>query len=514
MIDNKITRYYDLTEGLLKEASYGMYKNEVTFNNMIRTLFKQQIIDKLDTDVKYCSIEELDKLLIRDDLKPEVYFTFISNKGGTNKNNVSGMIQHHIIYKDNPKTFDLFIQKHTSLHNKINSRLINKVENSLKKVYEEYYQIPYKEYTSKKTYADDIFKFALFENCIRVMGHTLKEEFHINLNDLKIEINQEEFDKYIKSNELNEQLLVELKRGQLITKSKQGKEYSKKNQSKGKNRWERRKHSQLANSIRDYNQIDMNSFFKEDIIEFIIKVKGETDDYLVTITFEHILRNLQQEIKSNNNKLEFKCVLRALLKAFNGEDVYVSCTCKDFAYRFAYHSTQNHYNSGKPELRPNRFISTNSKDDMGSGCKHINLVLSNTDWMMKIASVINNYIKWCKDNMSRNYADIIFPAVYGMKYDKAVQLSIFDDPNDNGLLPDDQETMKQVLSKTLKGRDEKGKWTSSNEYKFQKQDTVKSKQKYPEDDPDQLHLDLKFDTIKKKQLKLDDEGEEIDDKHK
>lgn len=305
--------------------------------------------------------------------------------------------------------------------------------------------------------------------------------------------------------ELTEALLQEKKRQELINKSRKGREYSKKNQARGKNRWERRRYSQVANSIRDYNSIDMNAFFKGDILDFKIKIKGETDDYIVTVTFEHILRNLQQEIKGNNNKLEFKCVLRALLRSFNGEDVYVSCTCPDFQYRFAHNATKNQYNSGAPEVRPNRFDWTNSNDDMGAGCKHINLVLSNTDWMMKIASVINNYIKWTKENMTRNYADIIFPAVYGMPYNKAVQLSLFDDPDDNGYLPSDQEILNKVIDKSLKGRDEKGKWTSDNEYKFKKKDTTMSKI-HPEDDPEQLHLDLGLDT-KKKQLKLDDEDE-------
>ena len=306
------------------------------------------------------------------------------------------------------------------------------------------------------------------------------------------------------SNTINEALLIEKKRQELISKSKSGKNYSPKNQAKGKNRWERRRYSQIANSVRDYNNIDMDSFWKGDILDFKIKVKGETDDYIITITFENILDELQKEVKANNNKLEFKCVLRALLKAFNGEDVYLNCNCPDFRYRFAHYATVDRYNSGVPEMRPNRFTWTNSQDDMGSACKHVNLVLANTDWMMKVASVINNYIKWCKDNMSRNYADYIFPKVYGMPYNRAIQLSIFDDPEDNGLLPSDQETLNQVINKSLKGKDEKGKWTSDNEFKFQKKET----QKYPEDNPDQLKLDLE----KEKNIRLPNENDEVEDK--
>ena len=318
---------------------------------------------------------------------------------------------------------------------------------------------------------------------------------------------------------INEELLVEKNRQELINKSKNGREYSKKNQARGKNRWERRRYSQIANSVRDYNNIDMDAFFKGDILDFKINVKGETDNYIVSITFERILNNIQQEVKSNNNKLEFKCVLRALLRAFNGEDVYLGCSCPDFKFRFQHHATTGRYNAIAPELRPNRFSWTNSQDDMGSACKHVNLVLSNTDWMMKVASVINNYIKWCKENMSRNYADYIFPKVYGMPYDRAVQLSIFDDPEDNGLLPSDQETLNKIIDKSLKGKDEKGRWVKDNEFRFQKKD-LENKPKYPEDNPNQLKLNFDKDEDDKelnikvdekevnKRIKMPDEEEE------
>ena len=40
----------------------------------------------------------------------------------------------------------------------------------------------------------------------------------------------------------------------------------------------------------------MDAFFKGDILEFGIRVHGETDDYVVTVTFEGILKELQREV--------------------------------------------------------------------------------------------------------------------------------------------------------------------------------------------------------------------------
>lgn len=259
-------------------------------------------------------------------------------------------------------------------------------------------------------------------------------------------------------------ILQEATRQQLLNKSRNADNYTSKGRE-GENRYTRRLKSRISNSVRDYNRINMDAFWKGDILEFVVKVQGETDNYDVTITFENILDELQREVKANNNKLEFKCVLRALIKSFNSDDVYISCSCPDWKYRLAYQATKGKYNSGTPELRPSDI--TNPNDSKGAGCKHSLLVISNLDWMMKIASVINNYIKYCKENMERNYADYIFPKVYGMPYNRAIQLSLFDDPEDNGLLKSDQETISKVIDKSLGGRDEQGRWAKGNDYRFQ-----------------------------------------------
>ena len=168
----------------------------------------------------------------------------------------------------------------------------------------------------------------------------------------------------------------------------------------------------------------MNAFFKKDELKVGINVHGETDDYIVTIRFNGALRAIADEIKRNKNKLEFKCVLIALQRTFNQGDVFVSCTCKDFQYRIAYSATKGGYNSGTPEIRASNI--TNPHDTKGAGCKHINLVIGNIDWVMKIASVINNYIHYMEDHYQRLYADVIFPRLFNMPYQRAVQLNLFD----------------------------------------------------------------------------------------
>ena len=309
---------------------------------------------------------------------------------------------------------------------------------------------------------------------------------------------------------IDESLLLEKTRQELISKSRNSDNYTSKGRE-GQNRYTRRLKSQIANSVRDYNRIDMNAFWKGDILDFDVRVHGETDDYVVTLTFQNILYRLQQEVKANNNKLEFKCVLRALIGAFNSDnDLLVGCTCPDWKYTQAFFATQGKYNSVAPQPSNGKGL-RNPNDTKGGGCKHVNLVLSNLDWIMKVASVINNSVKWTRDNMERNYADYIFPKVYGMPYDRAVQLSIFDkeDKYGDAILPSDQQTIDDVIARSLRGKDDKGRWQKGNEYRFEPK--PKGKDTSQEDDN---ALNLRFGDENKpdnseKELVIDDE-EEVD----
>lgn len=239
-------------------------------------------------------------------------------------------------------------------------------------------------------------------------------------------IDEEMLEEHLGSNVINKQRLLEVSRNQLVNKSKKGKNYSKNNQALGKNRWERKRWSRVAKSTREFNSIDMNAFFKKDILTVNIPVQGETDNYIVKIKFKDVLNEIAKNVQANNNKLDYRIISQALSRVFNSGDVYCHCTCPDWMYRMAYWSTVQDYNSGQPESRPNRFTWTNSQDDMGGVCKHAALVLANVSWLMKVASVINNYIHYAEAYMQRQFADIIFPKIYGVKYPEALQLGMFD----------------------------------------------------------------------------------------
>jgi hypothetical protein len=261
--------------------------------------------------------------------------------------------------------------------------------------------------------------------------------------------------------------LEEANRQQLLAKSRKAKKYSKNNQSKGVNRYERRLKSLISASVKDYNIIDMDRFFKRDVLSFSVPVRGETDTYMVSLELQGVLKEIQRQIRSNKGKLEFKVVLSSLSAVLNTGDVYTDCTCPDAKYRQAFWQTRNNYKAGYKELRPSN--DTNPKDELGAGCKHVMLVLANLSWMYKVSSVINNYIKYSRDRLQKNYVDYIFPKVFGMRYDKAIQLQLFYSDEESGLLPTDQETISKAIEQGLKDKDTAGKFVPGNALRFQKQ---------------------------------------------
>lgn len=110
---------------------------------------------------------------------------------------------------------------------------------------------------------------------------------------------------------------------------------------------------------------------------------------------------------------------------------------------------------------------------------------------MKVSSVISNYIKYCQSNLQNNYATYIFPKIYGMPYNKAVQMSLFN----NGWFPQDQQTLTDIANKNKKEKDDKGRFIKGNKFRF-----TKTKPELPTVNPNQLSLEFDNLDSKKKEL--------------
>ena len=122
--------------------------------------------------------------------------------------------------------------------------------------------------------------------------------------------------------------LLEKSRNELVSKSKKD--------PKGLQRYKKRLKSHVASSVKEFNRIDMNQFFKDDILTVNIRVRGETDNYLVGVSYGGTLRYLKRYTRNSEKPIELRDIIRALISAFNNNDVFVNCTCPDFKYRYGY----------------------------------------------------------------------------------------------------------------------------------------------------------------------------------
>ena len=238
---------------------------------------------------------------------------------------------------------------------------------------------------------------------------------------------------------LKEQYLVEVTRQELLNLGRNGAKYKGKNTS----RWTAKSKVSVANTVADYNQIDMNRFWKDDILKFVVKVKGETDNYEVTVEFSKLSQKIQGYVKAAKNEFNRDIVTKALMNALSSSDVKISCSCPDFRYRIAYQATRHNAKAGEQETRASNI--TNPLDNLGLCCKHVLAVLNNAYWIRNVASVIVNYTNYCKENLEYNYSRFIFPKIYGVQYNQAVQMCMNDFDSDGDVI-DELKTSKELIN--------------------------------------------------------------------
>ena len=111
------------------------------------------------------------------------------------------------------------------------------------------------------------------------------------------------------------------------------------------------------------------------------------------------------------------------------------------------------------------------------------LVISNTSWIIKLGSVIHNYINYMEKHYPKLYADIIYPAIYEKDYEEPVQLDLLTSDDDK------LDTTSDLIDKSNKYAKDKNKFKKDNPYRFQPKITSKKLNKSIFDDIDDTDID-------------------------
>lgn len=225
--------------------------------------------------------------------------------------------------------------------------------------------------------------------------------------------------------------LTEATRKELIDRSKNADVVK----SYGTTRYMRRDMQHIYNPKESLNKLDQNSLWKSNTLSFRLPIHGETDNYNIDILFEGILDDINRELRRNNYVCEYKIFYKAIVDAINRQDIYVSCTCADWYYRMSYQATKGRFNAGKPQIIPAKI--TNPNNTKGAGCKHVMKALADLDWALDLASCINNYVIYMQENYPDKYENLIFPAIYKMTYQRALDDGIIENENEEEIFDDE-----------------------------------------------------------------------------
>lgn len=215
--------------------------------------------------------------------------------------------------------------------------------------------------------------------------------------------NYKEFEKSLKNE--SKEILLEKGRTDLLRKTK----------TQSKARWDKRMNYKNF-SVKN---VDITDLLDKDKVV----VTFDVGDYTDTIAFTNILLNLREIVKNDpRHIIKFDWVIKACQKALDQSDIYLHCTCADWKYRYAYVGTKNNYKYGKKELRPADI--RNPRDDIGAFCKHLAAILSNKNWVNKVATRVTDWLNMQTIEEVRdalNYQEAEFPADIARKLGKAGQ---------------------------------------------------------------------------------------------
>lgn len=191
-----------------------------------------------------------------------------------------------------------------------------------------------------------------------------------------------ENDKVNKSGHSNLLYLNEISRKNLVGKTK----------SQSPARYVKR----LGYRAKGTDGIDPDQLINNDVLVTAIPI----GDYTSVIAFPGVLHALKNVLaRQPRPNVTLQTVIRAVTRAFDDTDVKVDCTCADFKYRYAYWATRYGYKWGPPENRPSKI--TNPDDVEGAMCKHLTALLANKRWLVKVASLVNDFIKAYPDEVRK-----------------------------------------------------------------------------------------------------------------
>lgn len=132
-------------------------------------------------------------------------------------------------------------------------------------------------------------------------------------------------------------------------------------------------------------------------------INGNSSSYTDVIAFEGVFTDLIEVIKElSSHVVNSKSIIKSIHASLDKNDIYLSCDCADFKYRYDYWSTQGKFKWGKLQNSNGDKI-RNPHNDMGSMCKHLYALLRSNKFLNYISDKIMRTIMANLDILVKRY---------------------------------------------------------------------------------------------------------------
>lgn len=154
-------------------------------------------------------------------------------------------------------------------------------------------------------------------------------------------------------------------------------------------------------------------------------ISGNGSTYTDSIAFKNVMTDLIEVAKNDlKHYVNSKLIIKSIKRSLDNQDIYISCNCDDFIYRFDYWATQGKFKWGKLQNSNGKGI-RNPHNDKGSMCKHLYALLRSNNFLDKVSDKIMRTIMANLDVLVKKF-DINLEEfiVNSERYDRMLRMNI------------------------------------------------------------------------------------------
>lgn len=170
--------------------------------------------------------------------------------------------------------------------------------------------------------------------------------------------------------------------------------------------------------------IDANALLNDWLV-ITTTISGNSHMYTDSIAFKNVMTDLIQLAKiDSKHYVNSKLIIRSIKRSLDKQDIYISCDCDDFKFRYDYHATQGKFKWGKLQNSNGKGI-RNPHNDIGCMCKHLYALLRSNNFLDKVSDKIMRTIMANLDVLVKTFnINLEEFIVNSERYDRMLKMNI------------------------------------------------------------------------------------------